>query len=162
MRLVSCTQDGGNEKREGLSIFLDAVSFVKFKKHCTKTMRLPRSKRKQPPVKTRSTPAPVLAAHNACHVCRINNVGLHFYDAPEWMLRSHLSVEGSSQNYDSARDKRAEYATCKLSHSTVTEMCGTVQPIRRNAWMQWLKAFERTTKVKRKYSYLSRKILKSK
>lgn len=83
-------------------------------------MHRPYSKRKWPTVKTRPTLAPaLLAAHSACHVCRINNAGLHFYDVPEWMLRSHLFVEGFPPDYDSARDKRAERATHKSSARSV-------------------------------------------
>lgn len=73
-------------KREESSILRCRSVVRKNLKSATPKDNAPRpvyGERKWPPVKTRPTLAPApLAAHSACHVCRINNVGLHFYDVP--------------------------------------------------------------------------------
>jgi len=65
-----------------------------------------------------STTAPaLLVAQSACHVCRINNASLHFYDAtPNGCYAVIYPSRVFHQDYDSGREN-AGRATRKSSHS---------------------------------------------
>lgn len=58
----------------------------------------------------------LLTAHSACHVCRINNTGLHFYDDPTLPRMDVIySLRKVLEDYDSDKIQESKDAIYEFS-----------------------------------------------